>query len=119
MSHLLPGGSLMDSGQLSSVVLSAATTQLLVRHQAVVAEILRHFWTCFPIISPTLEQKVRGRTFCHVVVFSQVLRKVNFEVVILTICSLSRCIVWHNVWCNTRMSSSLKLMLRSRHATVT
>ena len=55
----------MDSGQLSSVVLSAATTQLLVRHQAVVAEILRHFWTCFPVISPALEQKVGG-TFWNI-----------------------------------------------------
>ena len=63
MSHLLPGGSLMGGGQLSSVVLSAATTQLLVRHQAVVAEILRHFWTCFPVTSPTLEQKV-GENSC-------------------------------------------------------
>ena len=55
--YLIPGGSLMPWNAPSSFGSTNVQLQLL-RHQAAVAELLRHFWACFPVVSPQLEEKV-------------------------------------------------------------
>ena len=68
VNHLLPTGSLMAGGgggrrgggygQSAAAQLSLSNQEQLFHHQAAVAELLRHFWACFPILSPQLEEKV-------------------------------------------------------------
>ena len=61
------GGSLMVGeggrggrcGRSAAAQLSVATREQLFHHQATVAELLRHFWACFPILTPQLGEKVR------------------------------------------------------------
>ena len=58
MRHLLPGGSLMSSDVRSGPSsLSLSSAELLFRYQRSLAELLRHFWACFPVINQQLEQK--------------------------------------------------------------
>ncbi len=60
MRHLLPGGTLISSDNLSrSASLSPSVAELLFRYQRSLAELLRHFWACFPVINQQLEQKVQ------------------------------------------------------------
>ena len=59
VSHLVPGGSLMSrGGGVVSSQLSPNTRDQLYHHQLAVNELLRHFWACFPILNPQLEEKV-------------------------------------------------------------
>ena len=58
MVHLLPGGSLMSDDVTSSSALPQSTTEQLFRYQRSLAELLRHFWACFPVVNQQLEQKV-------------------------------------------------------------
>lgn len=45
-------------GQKASTILTTEQQQLVFRHQAAVAELLRHFWSCFPARTTQLEVKV-------------------------------------------------------------
>lgn len=45
-------------GQKGSRVLTPEQQQEVFRHQAAIAELLRHFWSCFPARTPQLEAKV-------------------------------------------------------------
>lgn len=64
--HLVPGGQLMRSGGHSEGLGSTLSPELreqLFRHQAAIAELLRHFWACFPpqgltTLTPQVEEKV-------------------------------------------------------------
>ena len=58
--YLAPGGSLMARGygQKGSSVLTVDQQQQVFRHQAAIAELLRHFWSCFPARTAQLEVKV-------------------------------------------------------------
>ena len=69
VSHLVPGGSLMvRGGGMASTHLSPDSREQLLQHQMAVSELLRHFWACFPILTPQLEEKVSlslSRTHLH------------------------------------------------------
>ena len=64
--HLVPGGQLMRCGGHSErlgTTLSPELREQLFRHQAAIAELLRHFWACFPpqgftALTPQVEEKV-------------------------------------------------------------
>ena len=66
VSYLVPGGQLMPSrGPPEGLgsTLSPKLRELLFRHQASIAELLRHFWACFPpqgatMLTPQVEEKV-------------------------------------------------------------
>ena len=45
-------------GGVVSSQLSPKTRDQLYHHQLAVNELLRHFWACFPILNPQLEEKV-------------------------------------------------------------
>ena len=61
ITYLTPGGLLMSSGcQKGSVLLTENQQQGVFRHQAAIAELLRHFWSCFPAKTQQLEIKVKG-----------------------------------------------------------
>ena len=45
-------------GQKGSRMLSPEQQQQVFRHQAAIAELLRHFWSCFPARNAQLEAKV-------------------------------------------------------------
>lgn len=59
---LLPGGVLMSHGGYNQKGGGSSLTpeqrEVLFRHQAAIAELLRHFWNCFPVRTPQLEEKV-------------------------------------------------------------
>ena len=57
--HLLPGGSLMSDTSSLSSSFAQSTVESLCRYQRSLAELLRHFWACFPVVNQQLEQKVR------------------------------------------------------------
>ena len=62
IASLVPGGQLMTSSgcvQGDGASLSLEQQSMLFRHQAAIAELLRHFWSCFPARTPQLEEKVR------------------------------------------------------------
>ena len=40
--------------------LTHSQREQLFKHQAAIAELLRHFWACFPVLSPQLEEKVNS-----------------------------------------------------------
>ena len=63
--YLAPGGSLMPWDTPTSFRSADVHFQLL-RHQAAIAELLRHFWACFPVVSPQLEEKVSTYVVCNV-----------------------------------------------------
>ena len=52
----MPSGGYGGGG--GGATLTQAQREQLFRHQAAVAELLRHFWACFPVLSPQLEEKV-------------------------------------------------------------
>ena len=61
IASLVPGGQLMTSSgcvQGDGSSLSQEQQSMLFRHQAAIAELLRHFWSCFPARTPQLEEKV-------------------------------------------------------------
>lgn len=60
IAYLAPGGMLMPSGcgQKASTILTMEQQQQVFRHQAAIAELLRHFWSCFPVRTAQLEAKV-------------------------------------------------------------
>ena len=62
ISSLVPGGQLMSTSECTMQGDGASLTQeqqvMLFRHQAAIAELLRHFWSCFPARTPQLEEKV-------------------------------------------------------------
>lgn len=60
MAHFAPGGMLMSSGhgQKGSTVLTKTQQEQVFRHQMALAELLRHFWCCFPAKTTKLEAKV-------------------------------------------------------------
>ena len=61
IASLVPGGQLMTSSgsvQGDGASLSQEQQSMLFRHQAAIAELLRHFWSCFPARTPQLEEKV-------------------------------------------------------------
>ena len=62
LSHLAPGGVVMSGGcgHIGSSLLTKQQQQELFRHQAAIAELLRHFWACFPARTPQLEAKVQS-----------------------------------------------------------
>ena len=63
VNHLLPNGSLMAGGgcgHTAAAQLSPEMRDQLFHHQSAIAELLRHFWACFPILNPQLEEKVGG-----------------------------------------------------------
>lgn len=70
VSYLVPGGQLMPSrGPPEGLgsTLSPEQREVLFRHQAAIAELLRHFWACFPpqgftILTPQVEEKVETVT---------------------------------------------------------
>jgi transcription initiation factor TFIIH subunit 1 len=65
VSHLVPGGSLMSrGGGVVSSQLSPKTRDQLYHHQLAVNELLRHFWACFPILNPQLEEKAQRMSGC-------------------------------------------------------
>ncbi|CAI7990549.1 General transcription factor IIH subunit 1 [Geodia barretti] len=65
VSHLVPGGSLMSrGGGVVSSQLSPNTRDQLYHHQLAVNELLRHFWACFPILNPQLEEKAQRMSSC-------------------------------------------------------
>ena len=45
-------------GQAAVGQLSSETRAQLFHHYSAVAELLRHYWACFPLLSPQLEEKV-------------------------------------------------------------
>ena len=45
-------------GGVATSQLSTDSKDQLFHHQKAVAELLRHFWACFPILNPQLEEKV-------------------------------------------------------------
>ena len=73
VTYLIPGGSLMPWDTPTSFSSTIVHLQLL-RHQAAIAELLRHFWACFPVVSTQLEDKVR-----HVFVFKTILRSIDYS----------------------------------------
>lgn len=48
-----------DTSSLSSSY-EQSTVENLCRYQRSLAELLRHFWACFPVVNQQLEQKVRA-----------------------------------------------------------
>ena len=64
LSHLVPGGVLVSGGcgQKVTSLLTEKQQQELLRHQMAIAELLRHFWSCFPARTPQLEAKVSDVT---------------------------------------------------------
>ena len=48
-------------GPSAATQLSPAARDQLFHHQAAVAELLRHFWACFPVLTPQLGEKVYRR----------------------------------------------------------
>ena len=52
----MPSGGYGGGG--GGATLTPAQREQVFRHQAAVAELLRHFWACFPVLSPQLEEKV-------------------------------------------------------------
>ena len=48
----------MSDDVTSSSALPQSTTEQLFRYQRSLAELLRHFWACFPVVNQQLEQKV-------------------------------------------------------------
>ncbi|XP_071501518.1 general transcription factor IIH subunit 1-like [Diadema antillarum] len=60
MSELTPGGALMGSASHQPVhtLYSAEIQKELKRVYAALSELLRHFWSCFPVTSKSLEEKL-------------------------------------------------------------
>ncbi len=57
--HMMPGGSMMTtSGGCGQSSLSQEQQEMMFRHTTAVSELLRHFWSCFPVRTPQLEDKV-------------------------------------------------------------
>ena len=48
----------MSDDVTSSSALAQSTTEQLFRYQRSLAELLRHFWACFPVVNQQSEQKV-------------------------------------------------------------
>uniref|UniRef100_A0A4W3IAV8 General transcription factor IIH subunit 1 n=1 Tax=Callorhinchus milii TaxID=7868 RepID=A0A4W3IAV8_CALMI len=62
ITDLSPGGVLMQGGTSQSInQMVPADVQVELKHLYVaVAELLRHFWSCFPVNTPFLEDKLAG-----------------------------------------------------------
>ena len=56
--HMMPGGSLMTSSGCGQSTLSHDQRMMIFRHTSAVTELLRHFWSCFPVRTSQLEEKV-------------------------------------------------------------
>ena len=54
--------------QKGGASLSQEQREVLFRHQAAIAELLRHFWSCFPVRTPQLEEKVSVKSYFSVTV---------------------------------------------------
>lgn len=54
-------------GQKASTVLTAEQQQEVFRHQSAIAELLRHFWSCFPARTAKLEAKVYTGLLCVII----------------------------------------------------
>lgn len=78
--YLAPGSSLVFSGgcgQKASTLLTREQQQEVFRHQAAIAELLRHFWSCFPARTVQLEAKAHKMHQCLVEYAEKQLRELE------------------------------------------